>query len=231
VGRFGAARRTSFRDARASGGTCKIMRAETRLAIREARRRPAADWWNAGDRCHSVQFYSDDAVLVELLSRFVGTALVMGDAAVVIATKRHRDAVSLRLRNRGLDTRVANTQGRYIVADAAQLLARITQRGRVSREEFDRLVGRLIERATRAAGGQGYRIAVFGELVALAWAAGQHDNAMQIETLSNDLARTRKFSMCCAYPMTGFAESRHAPSFLKICAQHSHVFPAQRSQA
>jgi hypothetical protein len=30
--------------------------------------------------------------------------------------------------------------------------------------------------------------------------------------------------------MGSFAESGHAPWFLKICAQHSHVFPAQRIQ-
>jgi hypothetical protein len=29
--------------------------------------------------------------------------------------------------------------------------------------------------------------------------------------------------------MTGFAANAHAPSFLKICAHHSHVFPAQRT--
>ena len=207
------------------------MRAETRSAIREARRRPAADWWNAGDRSHSVQFYSDDAVLVELLSRFVGTALVMGDAAVVLATKRHRDAVSMRLQRRGLDTRVARQQGRYVVADAPQLLDSIATKGRVSRVTFNRVVGRLLDRASRAAGGTRYRVAVFGELVALAWASGQHDAAMRIEELWNELASARRFSLCCAYPMAGFSANAHAPSFLKICAHHSHVFPAPRTPA
>ncbi|HEY2905863.1 MAG TPA: MEDS domain-containing protein [Vicinamibacterales bacterium] len=205
------------------------MRTETRSAIREGRRRPGADWWNAGDCSHAVQFYSDDAVLVELLSRFVGTALVMGDAAVVLATKRHRDAVSIRLHRRGLDTAVAREQGRYVVADAAQLLEKFASQDRVSRDAFNRVVGRLLDRAARAAGGTGYRVAVFGELVALAWASGHHDTAMRIEELWNELASARKFSVCCAYPMTGFAANAHAPSFLKICAHHSHVFPAQRT--
>jgi hypothetical protein len=202
-----------------------MMRAQTRSAIREARRRPVADWWNAGDRSHSVQFYSDDAVLIELLSRFVGTALVMGDAAVVLATKRHSDAVSLRLRRRGLDIGVARKQGRYILADASQLLDEVVLKGRVSRDDFVRIVGRLLDRAARAAGGSGYP--VFGGLVAVAWAAGLCDAAMRIEEHWNELAEDRKFSLCCAYPMTGFAANAHAPSFIKICAHHSHVFPAQ----
>ncbi len=169
--------------------------------------------------------------MVELLSRFVGTALIMGDAAVVLATKRHRDAVSVRLRRRGLDTTVAREQGRYVVADAAQLFDKVASKGRVSRDMFNRVVGRLLDRAARAAGGSGYRVAVFGELVALAWASGHHDAAMRIEELWNELASDRKFSLCCAYPMTGFTANAHAPSFLKICAHHSHVFPAQRTPA
>ena len=151
----------------------------------------------------------------------------MGDAAVVLATKRHRDAVSIRLRRRGLDTSVAREQGRYVVADAAQVLDKIAPKGRVTREAFNRVVGRLLDRAARAAGGTGYRVAVFGELVALAWAAEQQEGAMRIEELWNELASARKFSLCCAYPMTGFAANAHAASFLKICAHHSHVFPAQ----
>src|SRR4051812_38673417 len=176
------------------------MRGETRSAIIEARQRPAADWWNAGDRCHAVQFYSHDAVLVELLSRFVGTALVMGDAAVVLATRRHCAAVSIRLRRRGLDTAVAREQGRYIVADAGQLLDKLSSKGHVSRDTFNHVVGRLLDRATRAAGGTEYRVSVFGELVALAWASGQHDAVMRIEELWNELASARRFSLCCAYP-------------------------------
>jgi len=155
----------------------------------------------------------------------------MGDAAIVLATKQHRDAVSTRLRRRGLDTTVARGQGRYVAADAAQLLDKIVSNGRVSCDTFNTVVGRLLDRAARAAGGSGYRVAVFGDLVALAWATGHHDAAMRIEELWNELAAARKFSVCCAYPMTGFAANAHAPSFLKICAHHSHVFPAQRTPA
>jgi len=205
------------------------MRTETRLAIREARRRPVADWWNAGERSHAVQFYTDDSVLVELLARFVGTALVTGDAAIVLATKHHRDALALRLRRRGLDVSVARSQGRYVVKDAGQLLYKITSKGGgVARETFDRIFERVLDSTSRAAGGRNYRVAVFGELVALAWASGRYEAAMRIEDLWNDLAARRAFSLCCAYPMKGFSSNGHAPSFLKICAQHSHVFPAPR---
>jgi hypothetical protein len=39
----------------------------------------------------------------------------------------------------------------------------------------------------------------------------------------SELSRELDFGLCCAYPMSGFS-NRHAAPFMKICAQHSHVF-------
>ena len=49
------------------------------------------------DSCaHSVQFYDDDAYLLDELGRFIGSALDAGDAGIVIATQAHRDGLTLR---------------------------------------------------------------------------------------------------------------------------------------
>src|SRR3981081_673458 len=53
---------------------------------------------------HSVQFYADDSFLLDDLSRFIGTALGAGDAAIVLATPAHREALERRLQARGLST-------------------------------------------------------------------------------------------------------------------------------
>jgi hypothetical protein len=50
-----------------------------------------------------------------------------------------------------------------------------------------------------------------------------------IEPAWNDLQERLAFSLCCAYPMKGFATDNPA-GFLKVCAQHSHVFPASPSR-
>src|ERR1700674_2474467 len=52
---------------------------------------------------HTVQFYGEDEVLLDEVSRFIGTALGSGDAAIVIATTSHREALTRRLTARGLD--------------------------------------------------------------------------------------------------------------------------------
>src|SRR5947199_5182240 len=71
---------------------------------------------------HSVQFYSDDAFLIDVLSRFMGSAVGAGDAAIVIATPQHRRALAERLAARGLDVERAVEQGRYVALDAAETL-------------------------------------------------------------------------------------------------------------
>jgi hypothetical protein len=190
--------------------------------------RTIPDWTLAGERAHIVQFYENDSFLVELLSRFVGAALVTGDVAIVIATERHRAALAERLRLRGLDVAIPLAQRRYIPLDAAATLERLMRRGRLDPELFDELAASLFDDASKAASGGRGRIAAFGEMVALLWAGGKIEAALELEELWNKTADQYSFSLCCAYPMNGFLGNPHAAPFLKICAQHSHVFPAER---
>ena len=57
---------------------------------------PMAQWGDHNHSAHVVQFYGEDEYLLDELSRFVGTALGAGEAAVVIATKEHRDGLGRR---------------------------------------------------------------------------------------------------------------------------------------
>jgi hypothetical protein len=54
---------------------------------------------------HVVQFYENPSFLLDQLSRFVGTALGAGDAAIVIARKAIRDGLTQRLKARGIRRR------------------------------------------------------------------------------------------------------------------------------
>ena len=57
---------------------------------------------------HEVQFCSDDGVFLETFARFIGAALKAGDAAILIATESHREALALRLKTQGLDVDAAS---------------------------------------------------------------------------------------------------------------------------
>ena len=190
-------------------------------AIKESPLAQPVDWSSIGPKGHAVQFYPTDGHLLDLLARFIGTALVTGDVGIVIATREHRDGLARRLKSRGFDVAVARRQGRYLALDAKETLASFMRDGKPDAALFKDVVGGTI--AKLAARGERRRIAAFGEMVALLWAAGRPEAAIELEQMWNELATRYDFALCCAYPMKSFGNS-HAASFMKICAQHSHVF-------
>src|SRR6202035_4885651 len=110
---------------------------------------------------HSVQFYADDSFLLDDLSRFIGTALGAGDAAIVIATSAHRELLERRLQARGLSTAKSIRQGRYIVLDAAETLQKFMVEGFPDAVRFRELLSSFVVRA-RAAVEPGARVVAFG---------------------------------------------------------------------
>src|SRR6185312_14470364 len=76
---------------------------------------------------HAVQFYDDDAVMVEAATAHLAAGLEAGDAIVAVATRAHLDAIADRLDGPAL--RDALQGGRAHLVDAAALLADVVVRG------------------------------------------------------------------------------------------------------
>ncbi len=174
---------------------------------------------------HSVQFYFSDAILVDELARFIGTALVCGDAALVIATGPHREALARELKARDLDPTRALAEGRFVCLDAAQVLVRIMRDQMPDPELFSDIVGGLITQARAATKSEQSGVIIFGEMVASLWAQEKQEAAVRMEELWNALARKYSFSLRCAYPMDSFYKREHSEFFGKICAEHATVLP------
>jgi PAS domain S-box-containing protein len=188
---------------------------------------PITLWHDHDPSGHVVQFYADDTFLLDALSRFIGTALGGGDAAIVIATKEHRDGLAQRLKERGLDLNKAHAHGRYVTLDAAETLTRFMVNGEPDEIRFTELVGGLLAAAKTSVAGETRRVAAFGEMVALLWAAGNPRAAIRLEQLWNDLAKQHSFALRCAYPMGAFDKAEHAETFLQICGEHFGVIPSE----
>jgi hypothetical protein len=176
-------------------------------------------------QAHSVQFYEDDAFLLDGLSRFVGSALGAGDAAIVITTQAHRTGLAQRMEARGLDVAQAVAEDRYLALDAAETLATFMVDGWPEPGRFETAIGDVIGRAAAAADQP--RVAAFGEMVALLWAEGNADAAIRLEQLWNDLAQRYPFYLHCAYPMRLFAQYGDARRIADVCAIHRHVMPTE----
>ena len=72
---------------------------------------------------HFVQFYENDAFLVESVSGFAGAALTAGQGSLIIATPEHRSALERKLAAGGIDVAAAVAAGRLMLFDAAETLS------------------------------------------------------------------------------------------------------------
>lgn len=183
------------------------------------------------DGAHVVQFYSDDAVLVDVLSRIVGTSLVVGDSALVFATDAHESALRRRLCDRGLDPQIAIEQGRYVSMNAREVLHRIVRDGGIDGGGFREYFGGAIAAARAASDSDPQRVVVFGEAACLLLRGGVFSAALELEKLWNELLKIEPFALCCGYDMRLFRGENPAAPFLHVCGQHSQVFPAERRSA
>jgi signal transduction histidine kinase len=171
---------------------------------------------------HLVQFYGDERFLAERVVRFVSPTLRTGGGAVLVATYDHLGAILGILERDGT---LSGMPGMLDCHSAEILLANFMVAGVPDEELFRRVVGTVVERAVRTAGSQ--PVQVYGEMVDLLWKAGNIDAALRLEQLWEDLARTTRFSLLCAYELKAFSASQHEVAFKQICQLHSHVSPSE----
>ena len=105
-------------------------------------------------RYHEVQLYSSEELFLHRFTRFIGAALRVGDAVVVVATQSHRDAVFQRLLAEGLDVIAAVDQGRYPV-------------------QFREITSALLAAAKNAARGKQPHVSACGECARLCCGSGE----------------------------------------------------------
>jgi DNA-binding NarL/FixJ family response regulator len=174
-------------------------------------------------RRHEAGFYSDDRRLLDDLAQFIGAALQAGNAAIVVATKSHRDSLLPRLQAYGLDISAATEQGRYIALDAADALPTFMHNGMPDPVRFLEMLGNVIATAAEAAKGEQARVAIFGEMCHLLWAQGNTEAAIQVEKLGNQLVKIYDVDILCGYSLSSVQGGMDSRTFERICAEHSDV--------
>ncbi len=165
---------------------------------------------------HLVEFYDSEAFLAYSVRDYLVPALRRGDAAVIVATREHRNAFEAVLTKAGVDADSARAEGRYVAVDARETLSRFMTDGGPDATRFAAAVQELIAGVS----GPARRVCIYGEMVALLWEDGDIAAAMAVEDLWNDLAASNRFSLLCAYPTTAFAPAETAGSFRAICQLH-----------
>jgi hypothetical protein len=175
---------------------------------------------------HFVEFYDRDEQILQTVGTFISTGLQGDDAAVVIATPDHLQALEADL-ERSINLAGARAAGRYASFEAEHVLDGFMQNGMPDPLEFDRIVSAALGRVSR----DGRSLRVFGEMVGVLWQQGNITGALALEDLWNDLIARRRMRLFCAYPSTALAGTSSS-DVTSICDRHTHVLiptPDRRS--
>lgn len=178
------------------------------------------------DQGHAVQFYTDDAVLLDELAALFRGSLGEGRSVAAIMTSSHRIGLERRLLAQGIDVGEATQNGRLWMFDADQALSEFMQPAGPSRERFLLQFGNILRKLKSTSVAKGGGVVVFGEMVAVLWEQKKYEAAIRLEELWNELGLTSSFYLCCAYPANTFRDGMTLFHNAEICAQHSHVVSA-----
>jgi hypothetical protein len=172
-----------------------------------------------GSHRHVVQFYDRDEELTENAGDYLAGAIAEGGAAVIVATPGHCAGFEARLAAGGVNVGAARRDGSLVCLDATRIAGRLTSGGQVDLAAF----GTQFRPAILAAGEAPGPVRIYGEVVALLWAAGQVNAALELEGLWNDLGREIPFSLFCGYPRNLVGSSQHQGAVAEVCRLHTAV--------
>jgi DNA-binding NarL/FixJ family response regulator len=172
---------------------------------------------------HEVLFYSDDTCLCDQLTQCVKAVLDGGNAAIVVATDRHREKLLPALLARGVDTGIAAKQGRCILLDSVGTLSTFMVNGWPDPARMSEAVGGLFTRAAKALKREHARVFVGGQCAPILWARGNSEAAIRVEHLWGEITAMYGIDTLCAYPLDSFHGEQGQHVFEQICAEHTGV--------
>ena len=173
---------------------------------------------------HEVQFYSDDAVLLETFAHFIATAIKSGQAAIAFVTESHRSGLVSSLKAQGLDVDAATQEGTYIQLDVVDMLSTFMVNDVPDATLFFEVAAGLIETAAKATRQAHHGVVVCGECAPTLWAEGKADAAIRVEQLSDQVGKAFGVDILCGFALSSFHGEEDKHVFQSICAEHSAVY-------
>lgn len=172
---------------------------------------------------HGVHFYSDDEAFLLGLACFVEAALNAGNPVIVVATESHRKGLFQTLAARGIDGAAAMEEGLYISLDVYEALSTFMVNDLPDSARFLKIFGDLLSSTLKAAKATHSRVAACGEFAPTLLAQGKVEAAIQVEHLTDELAKTHDVDILCGYMLTSFQCEQESHIYQRICAEHSAV--------
>lgn len=153
---------------------------------------------------HIVQFYEEDAFLVNKVREYVLDSLAADRSCVIVATQDHLAALHESLRGE-LDVEEAKFQGRLAVYDAATTAEKFISDGKID----GKVCHDILRQILRCAASHGRAVSAFSELASVLWRRGERKMAVEVEEMRDVLSEEYDFMLLGAYPMEAFSEKAH----------------------
>lgn len=176
---------------------------------------------------HSVQLYQDDDDLADSFAHYTASGLAHGEGVIVIGTTRRWEALTARLRGRGIDTHNAVVRGQLRLFGAKVILASCMSHRVPDRLAFNEAISGIFN-VMRA---RYQHLRVIGELTDLLWREGRREVAEAIERFWNALRAEQRFSLLCACPLDSLDGRAYEGELQSVCALHTHLVPARDCDA
>jgi hypothetical protein len=154
---------------------------------------------------------------------FAGNALKRGDAAIVVATQPHQEAVLAGLHASGLDVKAAIEQGRYVALNPTEILASFMVNDLPDGVRFHKVAVNLIVKTAEKVDRDPSRIAACGEGAPMLWQSGNAEAAIRLEHLWDEVAKSYGVQIHCGYLLPSFQGGVGSLIFERICKEHSAV--------
>jgi len=165
---------------------------------------------------HTAQFYDDDEILIDGLSRFLVMALKCGDLVSVVMRKQIRAGIAENLQAQGWRVSDTGVHGRYRAFDSADALSSIMRGGRPDAD----LVAKVVDDFERArVAHDARRHTVVGEMSTPLFLSGDFEAGMEVERCWSQSTGSMRFMTLCCHPAPHF-EAQDAESFSQLCGEH-----------
>ena len=167
---------------------------------------------------HHLQLFDSSKSLAETVCGFLMAGFERGEALLVVATPEHRELLTRKLEEAGLNIREATRANRFVMLDASQTLDKFMRQDVPNPIAFDEVVGTLVGQLS-----SDRRVCIYGEMVDVLAAQGKYKAAHALEELWNALGQREWFTLFCGYASGHFGDPKAAKLLNDICNAHDHL--------
>ena len=183
-----------------------------------------------GADTHAVQLCRDDSSGLDGAAGVLSSALHRGDTVATVLIESNRDAIAVRMKERGSNLADLGKQGRYVVFDAEEAATRVMRASRPQLDSIAEMVAALERARTASAAGPRSHLTIVGEISAVLCRRGTPEAAVELERLWDELTRPLPILTICTYP-TGCFDHAGAPELVSsISAHHSVISHTVRAR-